>query len=148
MSDQVLIIKVTLNHSSRGKRKPFRVIAVNSGTSLYDFAKFIVFSFGFDFDHPFGFYDNVKRHYNSTEGYELFSDLDESKEFNGVRKTKVGKVYDHLNKKMLFLFDYGDEWAFITELLRVRNMPKELINGEIVERFGIAPKQYGDEEEE
>jgi len=73
----------------------------------------ILDSFDFDFDHPFGFYDNIKRWVDSREGYELFTDIGEGDEFEGVKKTKVNRVFDRIGKKMFFLFDYGDEWHFI-----------------------------------
>ena len=38
----------------------YRVLAVPEEFTLYDLAEAIVDSFGFDFDHAFGFYNNIK----------------------------------------------------------------------------------------
>jgi len=40
---------------------PYRTIAIPESYSLYDLAEKIIESYDFDFDHAFGFYDNIKR---------------------------------------------------------------------------------------
>ncbi len=45
----------------------YRVIEIKDSNSLYNFAKAITKAFGFDFDHAFGFYNNIKNTYNSTD---------------------------------------------------------------------------------
>ncbi len=68
-------------------------------------------------DHAFGFYDNLKDHHKSKEIYTLFADMDDEPDsFNGksVQNTKISDVFT-VGKKMLFLFDYGDDWIFHVE---------------------------------
>lgn len=146
--DKVYLIKATLSDwYGKVRGQPFRVLAVPGNFTLYSLAEAIVDSFGFHFDHAFGFYDNIKKWPNSNEGYELFADIGEGSKFKGVKITRVHKVFDKLGKKMLFLFDYGDEWHFIVELKGIE-LPKE---GEkyplVVESVGGVPLQYGEADE-
>ncbi|MCR4430993.1 MAG: plasmid pRiA4b ORF-3 family protein [Tepidanaerobacteraceae bacterium] len=153
--EKILILKVTASDwEGRVRGMPYRVIAIPEKMSLYDLAEIIIESFGFDFDHAFGFYSNIKRWPRSDEGYELFTDIGEGEQFPGVKKVKVGKVFNQAKKKMLFLFDYGDEWHFITQLMRTEE-PKEnekypavLESYGEIEQYGYYDEEYeGDDEE-
>lgn len=144
----IYLIKAILSDwSGRVKGQPFRVLAIPEDYTLYKLAASILGSFDFYFDHPFGFYDNIKRWNQSEEGYELFADMGEESEFKGVKRTKVNKVFNQIGKKMLFLFDYGDEWHFIAELMGIESQKGGVRYPFIVESFGEAPSQYGEEEE-
>ena len=146
--EKVYLIKTILSDRyGKVRGQPLRVLAIPEYFTLYGLAETIVDSFGFDFDHPFGFYDNIKRWSHSDEGYELFADIGEGSKFKGVKITRVNKVFDEIGKKMLFLFDYGDEWHFIVELKGIE-LSKE---GErypfVAESIGGAPSQYGEADE-
>lgn len=134
--------------SVRGR--PYRVLAVPGDFTLFKFAYAIISSFEFDEDHAFGFYDNLTRWSNSTEGYELFSDdeRDPTSEFPGVKKTQVKDVFTYIKKKMLFLFDYGDEWHFRVELIGVEPVDELKNHAKIVKSVGDAIPQYGDPDDE
>ncbi|MCD6189708.1 MAG: hypothetical protein J7J97_05935 [Thermococcus sp.] len=59
--EKIYLIKVTLsNWYGHVRGMPYRVLAVPEEFTLYDLAEAIVDSFGFDFDHAFGFYNNIK----------------------------------------------------------------------------------------
>ena len=147
--EKICLMKVILSDwHGRVKRRPYRVLAIPEGFTLYKLAEAFVDSFGFYFDHPFGFYDNIKQWTKSKEGYELFADIGEESEFKGVERTKVGKVFHEMNKKMLFLFDYGDEWHFIVELKGIESQRENSKYPFVVESVGDAPPQYGEPEEE
>jgi len=105
-------------------------------------AKVILDSFNFDFDHAFGFYDSMKDIYRSVEAYELFTDMGESSGFPGVKKTKIQDVYE-LKKKMLFFFDYGDSWRFITQCTAIKKTAKKE-KAKVIKSAGEAPEQYPD----
>jgi hypothetical protein len=145
--EKIYLMKATLSDwYGRVKNQPFRVLAVPQESTLHGLAETIVDSFHFAFDHAFGFYDNITKWPNSNEAYELFADIGEESKFKGVKGARVGKVFDRVKKKMLFLFDYGDEWHFIVELTGIE-MAKE--GGEypsVAESVGDAPPQYGNEE--
>lgn len=129
--------------------RPFRKIAVKSDATLYDLAAAALDSFDFDMDHAFGFYDNLKRWTRSEEGYELFADMGERGEFPGVKRVKVARVFHTANKKMLLLFDYGDEWHFVIQYLKDMEVPADRKLPVILESKGHAPDQNGgfDDEE-
>src|SRR3954454_22217789 len=97
----------------------YRDIELPSGGSLEDLAAAIVGAFGFDLDHAFGFYGSLgHRYHDAEERYELFADLGEAGEgVRSVRRTKLGTAFPEVGKKMLFLFDYGDEWLFTVGLI-------------------------------
>jgi hypothetical protein len=144
---QIYLIKATLSDwEGNVEGKPFRVLAIPEKFTLYKLAKAIIASFDFDFDHPFGFYDNIKKWTHSDEGYELFADIGEESEYSGVKKTKINKVFNQVGKKMLFVFDYGDEWHFIIELKGIELPKKGIRYPFIVESVGEAPPQYEEEE--
>ena len=97
----------------------YRDLELPSGGSLEDLAAAIVNAFGFDFDHAFGFYSNLKgRLLRSEERYELFADLGKADGgVRGIRRTRLSAAFPEVGKTMLFLFDYGDEWRFKVELI-------------------------------
>lgn len=131
-------------------KKTHRDIAVRGEQTLSKLAEAIVESYDFDFDHAYGFYNNINDLYASTEQYELFADMGEAEtpDIKGVKKTKIQDVFQK-GRKMLFLFDYGDEWLFLTECLDIK--PSESAKGPpvVVGSHGQAPEQYpaGDEED-
>jgi hypothetical protein len=140
-------IKVTCsNYALAVRGKPYRVIAIDGEKTLFEFAEAILDSFNFDIDHSFGFYDNMKDIYRSQEGYELFSDMGESSDFLGVKKTKIEAVYE-LKKKLLFFYDYGDSWHFITQCTAIQETAKKE-KTKVIKSVGEAPEQYPDWDEE
>ncbi len=72
---QVAIFKVSINAIPESeKRRPHRTIAIDASADLYALAQAINHAFDFDFDHAFGFYDNLKDPYRANTKYELFAD--------------------------------------------------------------------------
>ncbi len=144
-NEKIYLIKAILSDwYGRVKNQPFRVLAGEDFT-LYGLAEALVDSFNFNFDHAFGFYDNIAKWPNSNEGYELFADIGEESKFKGVKGTRVNKVFDKVKKKMLFLFDYGDEWHFIVELKGIELAKEGQEYPFLAESVGDAPPQYGNE---
>lgn len=147
--EKIYLIRATLiDQYGRVRGTPYRTLAILERSTLYSLAEAIVNSFDFDFDHAFGFYDNIKRWIESEEGYELFVDIGEESEFNGVKKTRISKVFNEIKKKMLFLFDYGDEWHFIVELKGIESPKEDAKYPLVVETAGEAPPQYEEIDEE
>lgn len=122
----------------------YRDIEIRGSHDLYQFAEIITRSFDFYFDHAFGFSDDLRGFYRGKEMYELFNDIEDvepSGSGMGVEGTRIANVYKP-KKKMLFLFDYGDDWMFMTECLGTRDaVPKEKLP-RLVESKGQAPEQY------
>lgn len=220
----ICTLKVTLTDwQARTRGYPYRVLAVPADTTLYDLAYQINESFGFNFDHAFGFFDNLKNPWRASEQYELFNDgeledegemvlaeleeeleeltkeeiaqvdalselpPDEAKKKliemslkdvppedramaqfflenmldevlddalgdedgavpKGVKSIAVGQAFGK-GKKLLYLFDYGDEWRFIVECKKI----EEGDSGKyprVLESKGEAPEQYPDYDED
>jgi hypothetical protein len=139
-------------HILRASLKPkiYREIEIDSGRSLYDLAKSIVQAFDFDFDHAFGFYSKLTGRYtDSPVQYELFADLDDTdSDARSVKRTRVPEAFPRIGAKLLFLFDYGDNWQFKIELIGTgEKMPKTRYP-RLVASVGKAPLQYPDIEGE
>ena len=82
----------------------------------------------------------------------MFADIGEESKFKSVKRTKINEVFDKIKKKMLFLFDYGDEWHFIVELKRIESPEEDAKYPLVAKSVGEAPPQYRhremDEEDE
>ena len=131
------------------KARLYRDIEIDSGRSLYHLAAAIVHAFDFDFDHAFGFYSKLARQYfDSPVKYELFADMEDvSSDAGSVKRTKVARAFPAVGTKMLFLFDYGDEWRFQLELIALgKRVPKSRYP-KVLASVGKAPPQYPDSDE-
>jgi hypothetical protein len=139
-------------HILRASLRPklYRDIEIDSGKSLYDLAEGIVGAFDFDFDHAFGFYSKLTSHYfDSPSKYELFADLEGGESDAGsVKRTKVAQAFLDVGSKMLFLFDYGDEWRFKVEVIGLGEKVPKARYPNVVKFIGTAPPQYPDLDEE
>jgi hypothetical protein len=158
--DKVYIFKIILDLDSpkmsmgkinqsilKGKKTPWRDIAMLGSHNLYQFAEAITDVFGFMFDHCFGFYSNWekgKRYHDSEEMYELFTDIGEEPTPGAgpVETTKISQVFKEIEKKMLFLFDYGDNWYFNVELKDIKETELKNFYPILLESFGKNPEQY------
>lgn len=124
------------------------VIAISGSINLYGLAEHIIDTIGFDFDHAFGFYDNLKNPYQSDECYTLFADMGEgSPGERSVQKTLIEEVFEP-GKKMVFLFDYGDDWQFLLSCIDVEPAKSKRKVREVVSEKGERPIQYPDYDDE
>jgi len=114
--------------------------------SLYDLAETLIDSLGFYFDHSFEFCDNLKGPYDSKERYTLFADMGEEERDPGVKNTPVSSVFT-VGKKMLFYFDYGDDWYFPVTCTAIEESPAKRRGKKLISRQGKPPEQYPDFEE-
>lgn len=128
----------------------YRDIELPSTRSLEDLAAAIVGAFGFDFDHAFGFYSEIKGNYHkSPERYELFADLGDADEgVRSVRRTKISTAFPDVGKEMLFLFDYGDDWHFKVKLIGLGQKDPKVTYPRVLKEVGKAPPQYPDSDED
>jgi len=117
--------------------------------SLHDLAEFIIKTVGFDFDHSFEFCDNLQAPYHSKERYTLFSDLGEEADENdpGVQNTLVSAVFKP-KRKMIFHFDYGDDWFFLVTCTDVKPSEAKRRFKKVLSTTGTPPIQYPDFDEE
>ena len=56
-----------------------------------------------------------------------------------VKKTKISQVWQRAGDKMLFLFDYGDNWQFIVELAGFGEKQTKQEYPRILTKIGEAP---------
>jgi len=185
----ILLGRLGAWYGVRVRGRPYRIVAIPRGFTLYNLAEAIVKSFGFSFDHYFGFYSNMENWARSKEEYVPldFKRDDEKivperkeltveelrtlhrwlnlrdlrrctgipiaslarklrvrvpKEYQSVEEAKVSTAFNKIRKRLLGLFDYGDEWHFIVELKGIES-PKENVKYPfIVKSVGEAPPQY------
>ncbi len=149
-----------ITHTIRAKlmfqKKTYRDIEIGGEMSLYRLAEAIVGSFDFDFDHAFGFYDNLgEDFYDSPIRYELFADMGEDwddgdgrPKAKSVKKTSVGQAFTEPKQKIQFVFDYGDEWCFELEVRGIGERARALKHPRVISAKGEAPEQYPPEDDE
>lgn len=110
-------------------------------------AEAIVSSFGFDFDHAFGFYSGLTpaKLLREHPKYELFADMgDASPGVIGVKKTMISQAFPAIGHTMMFLFDYGDDWLFRVKLKETGSKLARVRYPRVVATKGEAPPQYPD----
>lgn len=66
----------------------------------------------------------------------------------GVQSTLVKEVFNKTGKKMLYLFDYGDEWRFIVQLKGLEEAKAGAEYPLMLEAVGEAPEQYPEYEDD
>ncbi|EIP96634.1 Plasmid pRiA4b ORF-3-like protein [Opitutaceae bacterium TAV1] len=120
-------------------------LAVGGDQSLYALAEFIIKAVGFDFDHAFQFCDNLKRPYRSKECYTLFADIGEDDDNPGVKKTRLSEVF-RPRRKMIFHFDYGDDWFFLVTCTAIKESSAKRPFKKVVATQGTPPTQYPGED--
>ena len=132
-----------------------REIELPSDRKLVNLAQGIVRAFDFDFDHAFGFYSALKGNVmRSQPKYELFADMDDTDlvmrtDAKSVKRTAIAEAFPVVGHKMLFLFDYGDEWRFVVEFIEGGQKDPKARYPKVLKKVGEAPPQYRwDEEEE
>jgi hypothetical protein len=134
----------------------YREIEVESQKALAALAKAIVEAFDFDFDHAFGFYPKLTGQdvMRSQPKYELFADMEDGTDAKSVKRTRVASAFLDVGHKMLFLYDYGDDWRFVVEVIGLGQTAAKIRYPKVLKKVGKAPEQYGswdeggDEEDE
>lgn len=144
--------RIFKTHLLRDK-KISRDIEIKEDASLYKLAEAIVGAYDFDFDHAFGFFSKITEsgYFRSERKYELFADM-KSKDIEptgakSVEKTKIGEVWKNIGDKMLFLFDYGDNWLFVVELADLGAAEPKTKYPRVIKKVGAAPEQYPEADE-
>ena len=142
----------TATHVLRASFKPkvYRDVEIEGDKSLSALAEAIVMAFDFEFDHAFGYYSDLKDPYSRKgDRYELFADMEDGDSDAGsVERTTVAQVFRAPGKKMLFLFDYGDDWRFLIEVKALGEKAPKTRYPRLVASVGKAPEQYPDEDDE
>lgn len=132
------------------KPKIYRDFEISAANNLYALAQAIVRSFDFDFDHAFGFYSKLKGNiYDSPVRYELFVDMGEGDDdARSIKRTRIIEAFPSVGTKMRFLFDYGDEWIFLVELVSRKPKEPKARLPRLLSSVGKPPVQYAYPEDE
>ncbi len=122
----------------------YREIEVESRKTLSDLAEAIVHAFGFEFDHAFGFYSKLTGRdvMRSQPKYELFADMGEQTTAKSVRRTPMADAFPDVGHTMLFMFDYGDDWRFVVEVIGLGQKVAKTRYPKVLKKVGKAPEQY------
>ena len=146
----IYLLKVTVSDlygSIRGR--PYRTLAIPGEFTLYELAESILDAFEFDFDHGFGFYNNIEDWTASDARYEssigVTTELQDSRD---VAKTNVDEAFGKPKNKLLFLYDYGEEWHFVVQHTETKVSDADTKYPEIVKSYAKAPSQYDDDDDE
>ncbi len=127
----------------------YRDIEIAKDASLHDLALAIVQAYDFDFDHAFGFYSKLTGNiYQSPVRYDLFADIDGDTESGSVKRTSIQTAFPGIGSKMLFLFDFGDEWRFKVAVTGTGETVPKTRYPRVVAKAGEAPPQYPDPDED
>jgi hypothetical protein len=118
----------------------WRKIKLSYKHTLEDLHLSIQEAFDFDNDHLYSFFMDGKRYsqnaYHSSHGNEdPFTD-----------DAVIGELGLYTGQKILYLFDYGDSWEFMAQLVAI-DKEEELKEPQVTEIKGEAPPQYRFEED-
>jgi len=127
----VYTFKVSLSKSL------WRKISVSHQHSLYNLHMVIQEAFDFDNDHLYAFYVGG----NQRTGKPIYCTGTESEGVT-AEETTIADLGLYMGQKLLYLFDFGDEWKFDVELLSIDKNSVLPIHPVIIEAKGGSPEQY------
>ena len=115
----------------------WRRIEMSGKHTFLDLHGIIQKAYKFDEDHLYSFFMDGKRwsHERFASPYE-----DKGPYVDDVR---IGELGLFVGQKILYLFDYGDQWCFHVELEEIRTSGPKPNKPKIIEKKGKAPEQYG-----
>jgi len=121
----------------------FREIEIASD-KIADLAKAIVSAFDFQFDHAFGFYSALTGRdvMRAQPKYEMFADMGERDNSGSVKRIRIAEAFPEVGHTMLFLFDYGDDWRFVVEVIGRGEREPKVRYPRVLKKQGASPEQY------
>lgn len=128
-------IEISLPHAKGVSRK----IEFSADHTLADIHDNIQRTFNFDNDHKYAFFlDYIPF---SNNGYHDHRD----KEFTEgpfSDEVMLGELSWNIGDKILYLFDFGDNWLFDVVLIDINEQAGALMVPKIIESKGTPPPQY------
>lgn len=128
--DGTYIFRVSLTNN----KDIWRRIKVPADYTLDDLAYIILDAYNFDHDHLYSFFMDGKK----WSSFAYTSPYDS--EGPHADNVQIGELNLELKKRILFLYDYGDEWCFDVVLEKIDE--KKIEKAKISERHGKSPPQY------
>lgn len=123
------VLKVSLNSSC------WRTMQVSEAHTLLDVHNLIQQAFDFADDHLYAFYMDGKRF--SKNCYN--SPMSDRGPF--VSDVEIGELHLYEGQRILYLFDFGDEWEFTVDVIKITE-GKECKEPCILQSKGDSPDQY------
>ncbi len=128
-------------------KEVYRIIKIDGKHTLYDLHLIIQDAFNWDNDHMYSFYlgksiNDRKNEYSSNPlGEHITSTFGE--QTKSAADTQIRDLKLKVNKKFMYLFDYGDQILHKITVLGIEDLPENTYeNGKIIKKIGKAPKQY------
>lgn len=118
-------------------RNLWRRIEISARHRLLDLHDAIQSAYAFDDDHLYAFFMDGK----AWSDEKFASPYNDEGPF--VDDVQIGELDLSEGQRILYLFDYGDEWRFEVRLEEIRQGGSKLRRPKIVEKKGKAPEQYG-----
>ncbi len=118
----------------------WRKIRLSHKHSLYDLHMAIQEAFDFDNDHLYAFYTGG----NYRTGKPIYCP-DTEREGVTTEEMRIVDLGLYKGQKMLYLFDFGDEWKFDVELVGIDKEALLPLKPAIVELKGKSPDQYNND---
>ncbi|HID99899.1 MAG TPA: hypothetical protein EYP59_06380 [Thiotrichaceae bacterium] len=144
---ELYLIRATVSDwEGRVRSYPYREFALRGDQTLDHLASAILDYFDFGHDHLYGFYNNIKSWTSSSEAYNLC--IEGGNYERCTHEIIVAQVFNYPKKKMLFLFDFGDEWHFVVQLKAIKEGEKDQKYPVLLKSVGEAPEQYPPYDEE
>jgi hypothetical protein len=124
-------------------REIWRELELTGDQTLGDLGEAIPLAFGFDDPHLWSFFLSGKPWDEATE-YTLSPSPDPAGGRGRARAADRLRIRDvPAAEEFLFLFDYGDEWHFGVQLVRIGNAPNPGVRyPQVVASHGQAPPHY------
>ncbi len=113
----------------------WRKIKLSHKHTLEDLHLAIQKAFDFDNDHLYSFFMDGKR-YSQNAYHSSYGD-----EGPYADEAIIGELGLYKGQKILYLFDYGDSWEFLVQLMSIEN-EEEVAEPKIIESKGENPPQY------
>lgn len=119
----------------------YRHIHINKDATLRDLSAAILYAFQFDDDHLHAFFMDNKA-WSEADAYYDPTVAEGGERLRYTEKYKLSRVLK-VDKKFVYIFDFGDDWRFSCKVLRE---DPQSIEGdafaEVIRAKGEAPEQY------
>jgi hypothetical protein len=123
----------------------WRRIEVRSDQTLEDLHHAIQQAFGWDNDHLYAFFLSGKAWDTATEYTCPFRGRAPGRRTTRVRLSRLNL---HPRQRILYIFDFGDEWRHDVRLERMNLQPDGGAYPRIIDAHGSPPPQYPDHDDE
>ena len=124
--------------SLKGHPRIWRKIEMKGSQTLHDLHQAIFKAFGRYEEHLYAFFLSNKL-WDSSSEYGL---PDPESNARNAKKTRIGSLGLKVNRRFLYLFDFGAQWWHSVRLLDIREEEAVGEYPRIVESKGTAPPQY------